>query len=456
MKPREGIGPRMRLVLALVAVALFALLGCVSPAATPAPAAPPAGGAAQDPHANLWLLDGARPALDSRVSQGGAEPAILVDALGRSILVGDNAGVHVSTDHGATWTKVWVPFVPGATNNLPSTPVVTVGVGNTGISDGWVFAQDADGAIYASTTDGALINVGRSLDGGLTWDATPSTIATDAGPVADRPWLAAHGHGQVAVIWNVGGTDEACSFSSDGGTTFPHKTIPTSGTSGNGVPIGGRAEFDPQGRLYYFGNGGGTLYRYDQAPCGNLLSKLDIPAHGAQLSLQATTDDTGHVYTAVPSAGNGAMQVWGWNGTRGATLKTLTISDPSLQENTYGTIHQQGGEIVAAWYGSSTAGDFLGPSFHGEWNVYVAQVRNFWTATPSVTVTRVSTEPNHVGGFCFGGTSCDTGQTSGDRDLLDYFQVTHDAQGNAHVAYAHDGATSSVEVRYAMVPGTSP
>lgn len=441
----------------LAAFAVFLLAGCLAqPVGHVATSEP---GMAQPqpvgPHTNLWLLDGPRPAAEARVSTGGAEPAILVDALGRGILVGDNTGVYRSTDGGATWAKMNVPYIrPG----VPDVDAVVVGVhGGAGIiSDGWVFAQDADGTIYTSTTNGAIINVARSLDGGATWDLTPAGYVEDVGPVADRPWLAARGHGEVAMIWNVGGQTEACAASSNGGLTFEKRSIPAPGMSGNGAPIGGRSEFDARGRLLYFGNGGQTLYRYEQGSCGQLMSTMALPAHGAQLSLQATTDATGHVYSAVPTTGNGQMQIWGWNGTKAATFKAVTVSAPSLKGNTFGSIHQQDGEIVVAWYGTETPGNFLDPTFNGEWNVYVAQVRDFWSASPQVVVTRVTTEPNHVGGFCFGGTSCDVGGTPGDRDLLDYFQVIHDAQGNAHVAYAHDGTGSNVEVRYAKVVASAP
>jgi hypothetical protein len=445
-----------RPLLIVLAIAALVLPGCVAtlPNAPQAgDATPIATGYAPTTHTNLWLLDGPRPALETRVSTGGAEPAILADSQGRAILVGDNVGVYRSTDAGATWKRVIVPYVKLGVQDV-ATPAGSITGGQGIISDGWVFAQDADGMLYASTTNGAIINVARSADGGATWDTTPSTYVVDAGPIADRPWLAARGHGEVAMIWNVGGSSESCSYSTDAALTFPHRGVPS--TSSAGLPIGGRAEFDSAGRLYYFGNGGGTMYRYDQAPCSNLLQKVALPAHGAQLSLQATTDTTGHVYSAVPTSGNGAMQIWGWNGTKAASLKTLTVSGPTLQGNTFGTIHQQGDEIVVAWYGTETGGNFLDPTFAGEWNVYVAQVRDFWTASPTIVVTRVTTVPNHVGGFCFGGTTCDTGTTPGDRDLLDYFQVTHDAQGNAHVAYAHDGTTSNVEVRYAKVNVSAP
>lgn len=98
--------------------------------------------------------------------------------------------------------------------------------------------------------------------------------------------------------------------------------------------------------------------------------------------------------------------------------------------------------------GSTTAGNPAG-AFTGSWDVYVARVTGFWTSSPSVTVTKVTTEPNHVGGFCMSGIACSTG--GGDRDLLDYMGVTYDASGALHVAYGHDGSTTNAVVRYAKV-----
>ncbi|HUR69447.1 MAG TPA: sialidase family protein [Candidatus Thermoplasmatota archaeon] len=373
------------------------------------------------------------PVFTSTVSQG-AEPSILVDRLGRGILVGDHLGVSRSTDGGATWTDVTPLFIPG------HDPVT-----GTGIYDGWVVTQDpVSNRIYTSTTDGAVINVASSDDGGATWNLGPSEFVVDVGPIADRPWLAAKGGNTVAMIWNVGGSFEGCSASNDGGTTFTQRSTQT-----NLRPIGGQPAWDSLGRLAFIG--GGTLYRYNGGPCSNAVGSVDLPAHGKQISRQVASDSTGHLYTAIPSANNQQMQLLGFTGTTLAGSKTLVVSGATLKGNTFGTIASRPGEIAVSWYGTTTTGDFNNVNFNGNWNVYVARVKDFWGASPQIRVDQITATPNHVGNFCFGGTSCDTGG-SGDRDLLDYYQITYDTAGDLHLAYGHDGATANAEVRYAFLP----
>ncbi|HVM45753.1 MAG TPA: hypothetical protein VM582_07430 [Candidatus Thermoplasmatota archaeon] len=370
----------------------------------------------------------------------GAEPTILVDKLGRGMLIGDERGVLRSTNGGQTWVRVFIPWIPG-------------NVFGSGIFDGWALAQDDAGTIYASTTNGAIINVARSQDGGATWQLTASTFVVEGSPrIADRPWLVARGNGQVAMTWNDGGWEQRCAYSTDGGLTFPTRSVPVLAAA---EPIGGIPAFMSTGHLVFAGNGGiggaaDTLYRYS-APCANAPLALAIPPHGDQLMTAVATDADRGIYLATPRPGNGAMQLIGFNGFTLNGHKILEVSPPALQGNTYGTVATRPGEIAVAWYGTTTAGNFQNPGFAGQWHVYVARVTDFWSASPSVHLTQVTTVPNHVGDFCMQGTRCDVGG-NGDRDLLDYFQITYDAAGDLHVAYGHDGATSIAQVHYARLP----
>lgn len=404
--------------LVLFTLIVLALAGCATPAVVPADAPAAPGPDAPAAHGNLWLLDGPRPALDATVSRG-AEPSILADAHGPFLWIGDTAGLHRSIDGGASWTTSSYPFLDGA------------------FTDGWALAQDDDGALYASTTQGQVSGVARSHDGGATWDLTPSRFLTEAAPVSDRPWLAARGHGEVALVTNAGAT-ETCAYSTDGALTFPTRG-PLSGS-----PNPGNVVFDRQGRVLYANDA--TIVR-TATPCSIGHAALALPPHGAQIFVQLALDAQDRTYTALPTPGNSGMMIAGWSQFSPATLKTLVVSPPLLKGNTYGAISVQGDEVAVAWYGTETGGSFTSPGFQGSWNVYVARVHGFWNATPTVTYTRLSTSANHVGDFCFDGISCTTG--SGDRDLLDYFGVDHDAQGNLHVAYGDD--SNGVTVRYAKL-----
>src|SRR5439155_6916440 len=85
-------------------------------------------------------------------------------------------------------------------------------------TDGVALAQDDAGTLYASDTDGSFIAVASSKNGGATWTTVENYVA-GASAIADRPWLAARGDGEVTLVWNAGQV-EMCSRSTDGGVTF--------------------------------------------------------------------------------------------------------------------------------------------------------------------------------------------------------------------------------------------
>lgn len=408
----------------LIVLTALALTGCfvATPAPVPVPApAPSEASAAPVASPNLWLIDGPYPLLDVHVS-GGAEPSILVDHAGAFVWIGDTAGLHRSSNGGATWTNSPVPFAPG------------------GFTDGWSLAQDADGVLYASTTQGELSGVARSKDFGATWDVTPSRFVTEAAPISDRPWLAARGHGEVALVTNADAA-ETCAYSTDGATTFLSR-MPVAGN-----PNAGNVLFDSAGRVVFANDA--TIYRSGAKGCTTGHTAMNLPAHGSQIFVQLGIDAQDRIYTALPTPGSSAMTIVGYPYFTGAGMKSLVVSPPELVGNTYGAISVHGDEVAVAWYGTQTPGDYNAVGFSGSWNVFVARVQGFWNATPTITYARLTLTPNHVGDFCFDGIGC----TSGDRDLLDYFGIAHDAQGNLHVAYGDD--YTGYGVRYAKLAALS-
>lgn len=346
---------------------------------------------------------------------GGAEPAIFVSPSG-TVFVGDTARLHRSNDGGASWQTSPNPFLPG------------------GFTDGWPMAMDATGTLVTATTQGQVIGVAASTNGGVSWAQTSSVV--DVAGVADRPWVAARGNGEVVVLYYSAGLGEQCLYSTDGGLTFLTRSLVNEGPSN-----AGNAVFDAQGRVWYAS--GAYLVRWN-APCQGEPERVWIGGSGPQIFNQLAVSNAGDAYLALPTSNSGGMQIQAMHGTDRSTLKALTVSPANSKSNTFGAIAAKadGSEIAVAWYGSPTAGNPAG-AFSGSWDVYIARVTNFWTASPTVAVTKVQTG-NHVGGFCMTGISC----TSGDRDLLDYMGIAYDNAGNVHLAYGHDGATSRAEVRY--------
>ncbi|HET6404624.1 MAG TPA: sialidase family protein [Candidatus Thermoplasmatota archaeon] len=350
---------------------------------------------------------------------GGAEPIIHVTRDGTTLLVGDSSGVYRSVNGGATWTRLSHPFLQGA------------------FTDGRAIAEDDVGRIYVAHTQGQIVGVARSSDNGASWDLISRVVAV--GAIADRPWLAARGDGEVTLIVYNAGHGEECFRSTDGGATFLDRTLITPGVANTG----GMA-YDPQGRLWY--SNGASWYRW--TTCLQPPLPVDHPNGGAQILTQTAVDAQGRPYSALPSGNNAQMLVHARQTTGG--VKTLAVSPAELKSNTFGAIavNNATGEVAVGWYGSTTAGNPSASTFGGSWHVYVARITGFWSASPSVTVTQVTTTPNHVGGFCMTGVTCGSGA---DRDLLDYFGLTFAPDGSVHVAYGHDGATSNSEVRYAKL-----
>lgn len=419
----------MRRLSTILVLAALALAGCVSQLPAPEDAARPSGDAQAPPSQNRFLLDGPRP-FTAAVS-GGAEPMILADKAGKWVWVGDTDGVFRTPDNGTTWIQSPRGQLPGV------------------FTDGWALAQDDAGTLYASTTQGQFINVFASPDAGKTW--TSKNLVAAAGALADRPWLAARNTGELALIHNNAPHGTQCLYSTDGGKTFlvnsyltPSGLVPGNGIVGRSNIIAGNLLFDSKGGLLFANDE--AVFRY-QSPCAGAPFVLPLPPAGAQIHTHVRVDAQDRVYTAQPNPNNTAIELRGHSRMQASALRTLVVSPPELKSNTFATLDVRGDEIVVAWYGTETPGHPEEMPAATEWNVFLARVTGFWSATPTVTWERVSTESNHQGPFCLGGTTCDTGDA---RNLLDYFGVEFSQDGAVHVAYGHDlGGSDGAQTHYA-------
>jgi hypothetical protein len=115
------------------------------------------------------------------------------------------------------------------------------------------------------------------------------------------------------------------------------------------------------------------------------------------------------------------------------------------------------GRLDVVWYhgegGDTTGYRSVGDS-HTTWTVAFAQLSNAasgGTGTPTPTVEQKSLAVSpvlHTGNVCNNGTTCGI-TDSGDRTLLDFFQVAVDGQGRANIVYADDqGSAGTAHVEY--------
>jgi len=94
------------------------------------------------------------------------------------------------------------------------------------------------------------------------------------------------------------------------------------------------------------------------------------------------------------------------------------------------------GLLDVVWYQSNN-GTPSSTAKSVSWTPHFAQVTNADTAKPTVVEQPITTIPNHHGGICLQGILCGIGPGSGDRSLLDYFQVSINPRTHmAGIAYA--------------------
>ncbi|MCW2779248.1 MAG: hypothetical protein JWN17_2973 [Frankiales bacterium] len=110
------------------------------------------------------------------------------------------------------------------------------------------------------------------------------------------------------------------------------------------------------------------------------------------------------------------------------------------------------GRLDVVWYhgkGGDTSGYRNVGTAETTWTVAFAQLAAADTAAPTVVARDYAVTPvMHTGNVCNNGTTCGITDT-GDRTLLDFFQVAVDGQGRANIAYAADqGSAGTAHVEY--------
>jgi hypothetical protein len=94
------------------------------------------------------------------------------------------------------------------------------------------------------------------------------------------------------------------------------------------------------------------------------------------------------------------------------------------------------GVLDVAWYQTNT-GTPSSESSNDLWTPHMAAITHADTAHPHVVEQALTKVPNHRGGICLEGILCGIGPGSGDRSLLDYFQIVLNPKtGLAGIAYS--------------------
>jgi len=396
--------------------------------------------------------------------QQGGEPEIKIDIWNNiyvTAIQGVPGGVDLwkSIDSGNTFVYLGEP--DGAQDKCATLPQCAgLGGGDDQID------VSPGGYLYVSSLWLGNVTMSTSYDGGTggvapgqKWEVHPAAAGL---PNDDRQWIAAYGSSTVYVSYAQEGTLVTnppgvvglfVTKSTDAGKTFGVPTPITPVTALDSVNVQGNLVVDPYtGNLYtaYLLNAslnaiqvarsmdGGATWTSTTAytgPAGTdnrgVFPILAID-RGGNLHLVFTRVEANrhcHVYltsTANPSAANPtwlpAVQVDSGSG------NTTTAVEPWV-------VGGSPGYVNITWLGSAAAS----PDVPSSWRVFFSQTTNAMSGSPLFNETQVTASPVHDHSICFNGGGCDSAGTPGgepgNRDMLEYYTMTLDANGMAHIIF---------------------
>ncbi len=163
-----------------------------------------------------------------------------------------NIGWATSTDNGTTWRGGFLPnttvyATPAGTYDRVSDPTVTYDAAHKH----WMISSLAISST-SGTPVGAAVIVSISSDGGLTWN-TPVTIANANGGFFDKDWIVCDNtatsqfYGHCYDEWDIASNGDLVqmSASSDGGNTWSAEQA----TADNATGLGGQPLVQPNGTV---------------------------------------------------------------------------------------------------------------------------------------------------------------------------------------------------------------
>ena len=402
-----------------------------------------------------------RPLSQAFYQQGG-EPEIKTDIFGNIYLTaiqGVPGGVDLwkSINKGTSFTYLGQP--DGAQDKCPSIPQCAgLGGGDDQID------VSPGGYLYVSSLWLGDVTMSTSYDGGTggvepgqAWTVHPAA-AGPGSPVDDRQWIAAYGPQTVYMTYASDGLTIPPGVvglffvkSTDGGKTFSPPTEVTPVTPLNAVDVEGNLVVDPyNGNLYtaYVPNPGsnliklasstdaGATWRITNAytgPAGNdnrAVFPILAVDRGGNLHMtfsSCTASRSCHVYLTSSTNPGAATPTW---------LPAVQVDSGINTAVEPWIVAGSPGVVDITWLGSTAAS----PDVVSDWHVFFAQTRNALSTTPTFEQNQAEEAVMHDKSICFNGGGCagagSPGSDLGNRDLLEYYTMTLDPDGNANIAYA--------------------
>jgi hypothetical protein len=310
--------------------------------------------------------------------------------------------------------------------------------------------------IAASSLTAANITASASFNQGTTWLTNP--LAQQITGV-DREWDTPGSHSNpldfYLVYKSVGLANAYTAHSTDGGLTYTQTGVPidinpSSPTAHFTAHISNIVADSTGTKLYVLFNQNTaetTIWLAESTDSGVTWSQGAI--HSGSISfghifdsialdpndntLYAVYSDEHNIHFATSSVANALTSPWS-----DSIVPVLDSTKTNIMPWVYSN---KTGQADLVWYGTPDTTE----AATSPWNVYFAR----WTGGPDFAVSKVSDHVIHTGFICETGTGCSgTVGTSGDRTLLDFFQVADDTNGVAHVAWADDHTTPGTPFIY--------
>jgi hypothetical protein len=289
---------------------------------------------------------------------------------------------------------------------------------------------------YLAFSSLALANVStaRSTDRGATFVKNPVGSTSGGVPVDDRQWMEFYGKNTVYMLYRtVAPTIALVQRSDDGGLTYGPAT--PVGTIGQ---VGGIDVDQNDGTVYVSGNTGVVAVGIPPAPG---LQPLSYTVHNvtgagrANLFFTVKVANNGTVYVCYSDGKQVYVKYSKDKGTNWSP--EIRISDGPETATSLLPWLETGptpGSIGVVWYGTSATSN----SDDANWKVFFAQSADITVPNPTVRQVVVSDHFIHGSNVSLAGLPLDPTQPSGNRNLIDYFQIGFDPTGAAVIAFTDD------------------
>lgn len=351
-----------------------------------------------------------------------------------------------STDDGDTWKFVDAGLAPGPLDEYLFYRNAIMGV------EGDLAADEAGRAYFVDLTMLASNGLSASDDAGATWTATQNPIVGLAG--VDRPWVAAHGDGNVYVKYLQTATGHRVARSADAGLTFLEDVeIPSCSQADLTVDFS-RGDIlvpcsnDKDVSLLRTGPGAMDWQRLAVAS-----SEYSITG-GFPSAAVAGDGEYGIVY--IEQAGEVLRVVVQFSFDAGQSwTEPVVVSAGNASAIFPWMDANPDGRVGVVWYQADQPGN---PNdIDGKWTVRHATFEldsENSTAAGPVSI-QVSEDVIHEGSICSAGLGCVVDGRAEDRRLLDFFEIDVAPDGRSHVTWTST-QTDVPTVWYGQVDFGSP